>query len=240
MENNIDQFFKDKIEGHSLPPSQEVWRKVEANLTKKNNVAVWRIAAAVLITGALISLLIWSQQDSVKNKPATLAGILPKDNLIRKKNAPQNSSIDKKGKVKSFNNTSSIKPSTSKIQTKSNKSNQNKKEETEILTPKTQAAIIETSNQTLAVVKENNKEEKINREATQPATVASTKQKPIKLEFTLDDFSSEQQVATVNEEKNSGLKKVWNLAREVKNGDGPVREIKNELFALNFKKNKNQ
>jgi len=47
-------------------------------------------------------------------------------------------------------------------------------------------------------------------------------------------------VATTSEEKSSGLKKVWDLAREVKNGDGLVHEIKNELFALNFKKSKNQ
>ena len=82
--------------------------------------------------------------------------------------------------------------------------------------------------------------EKINSKATPPTTITSTRQKPIKLEFTLEDFSSEQPVATVNEEKSSGLKKVWDLAREVKNGDGPVHEIKNELFALNFRKNKNQ
>jgi hypothetical protein len=237
MENNIDQFFKDKMEGHSLPPSQEAWGKVEANLSKKNNVASWRIAAAVLISGALISLLIWSQQDSVKNKPATVAGILPKDNSIRKKTTAQNSSNNEKGKIESSDNKSSIKLSTSKIQALPN---QNKKDESEKVTPKTQTTIVETSDPKPAAVKETNKEEKINTEATRPATIASTKQKPIKLEFTLDDYSSDQPVATVSEEKNSGLKKVWNLAREVKNGDGPVREIKNELFALNFKKNKNQ
>jgi len=70
--------------------------------------------------------------------------------------------------------------------------------------------------------------------------VSSKFVKPIKLEFTLEDLPSEQPVATVNEERSSGLKKVWEMAREVKNGEGPVREMKNELFALSFKKSKNQ
>ena len=228
MKNNIDQFFKDKLESHTLPPAEEAWTKVEANLSKKNNFVVWRIAAAILIAGALVSVIIWLQQ-GVDNKPSSVvANNSPKDHTIKVTPAPQVYSIEKKAEVRSLAKKSSVNPVVSPPT--ENKSHQEELQET----------IVEPKENAIALVNENVQEEKINSKATPPTTIASTHQKPIKLEFTLEDFSSEQPVATVNEEKSSGLKKVWNLAREVKNGDGPVHEIKNELFALNFKKNKNQ
>ncbi|HEV8514726.1 MAG TPA: hypothetical protein VGQ59_15690 [Cyclobacteriaceae bacterium] len=233
MENKIDQFFKDKLEGHTLPPSEEAWAKVEANLSKKNNVAIWRIAAAILIAGALISVIIWSQLDN-KNNEQILATKKSNKDSMKEKSAPQISSVEKKKEVRPSNTKKS--PNALPQLALSHNDSQKKNEET--LTP----SIVIEKEQTVAVVKENIQEEKeiINTKATPPTTIASTKQKPIKLEFTLDDISSEQPVATAGEEKSTGLKKVWNLAREVKNGDGPVHEIKNEIFALNFKKNKNQ
>ena len=236
MENKIDQFFKDKLAVHNLPPSEEAWAKVEANLSKKNNVAVWRIAAAILVAGAFISVIIWSQRES-KNDDPILATTKSNKDSIKEKIAPQISSVEKKKEARSNSDkkasNSLPRPAPSQHDSKSDQ-----KKAGEKLTPSTE---IETKKQTIAVVKESTQEEKeINTKATPPTTIASTKQKPIKLEFTLDNISSEQAVATTSEEKSSGLKKVWDLAREVKNGEGPVHEMKNELFALNFKKNKNQ
>jgi hypothetical protein len=226
MENKIDQFFKDKLEGHALPPSEEAWAKIEANLSKKNNVAVWRIAAAILIAGSLITVMIRLQQGD-NHQPTIVANKLTKDPSVEGKSAPQISPIKKKDGVKSFPKKLSIKPVAPATA------------ENKFLQKEVQETTVEAKENTDAMAKENIQEEKIHTEATPPVTIASAKQKSIKLEFTLEDFSSAPPEATV-EAKSSGLKKVWELAREVKNGDGPVREIKNELFALNFKKNKNQ
>jgi hypothetical protein len=255
MENKIDQFFKDKMEGHTLPPSEDAWAKVETNLSKKNNFAVWRIAAAILITGALISVIIWSQCDEKNNEQILAAKKSLKDSSTKEKPAPQISPVQNKKEEKSANKKPSnalprfVSPQT-KSKTDKNESNESKTQSTQTQPSIELAAkeIIEKNNssfatafvETSAVKKALEDKEKLNTKATTPTTIASTKQKPIKLEFTLDDFSSEQPVATASEEKSSGLKKVWDLAREVKNGDGPVHEIKNELFALSFKKNKNQ
>jgi hypothetical protein len=252
MENKIDQFFKDKLEGHNLAPSEEAWAKVEANLSKKNNVVIWRIAAAILVAGALISVIMWSQRDN-NNHEKILATKKSNKDSVKEKSAPQISSIEKKKEAKPKNKKSSnILPASPQI---GNKADQ--KESIEIKTRSvtttegetlTTTKIVGKNNssvatafvKTSAVEKTSDDKEKINTKATPPTAIASTKQKPIKLEFTLDDISSDQPVATASEEKSTGLKKVWDLAREVKNGDGPVHEIKNELFALNFKKNKNQ
>jgi len=64
----VDKFFKDKLESHSVAPPDGAWAKVESNLSKKNNVIAWRIAAAILLMGTLITAIIWSQQNSVVEK----------------------------------------------------------------------------------------------------------------------------------------------------------------------------
>jgi hypothetical protein len=111
-----------------------------------------------------------------------------------------------------------------------------KKEETSV------PVVIETPKEnTVALLNEKKEEENLITKATSTTTLASSTQKPIKLEFTLDDFASEEKVVATTEVKNTGLKRVLELAKEVKNGEGPVsnlREMKNELFALNFIKNK--
>ena len=260
MENKIDQFFKDKLGGHTLPPSEDAWTKVEANTSKKNSIVGWRIAAAILITGALISVIAWSQLDS-KNNELILAAKKSKNNSSKENPAPQISQVEKKtnsNPPKSELSLTSKKPSVKSLppsprfvsrQTES-KSNQKESDENKtwsVKTPSTAKVVDENKSpftaafvETSAVKKASRDKEKLNTEATPSATIASTKRKPIKLEFTLEEFSIEQPVATVSEEKNSGLKRVWNLALEVKNGDGPVHEMKNELFAFSFKKNKNQ
>ncbi len=243
MKNKIDQFFKDKLESHTLPPSEEAWSKVEANLSKKNNVVVWRIAAAILIAGALITVIFWSQHVA-DHQPSIVANHLPKDNSMKEKGAPKNSSKKKKEVLKSLPEKSSGKAA---LQSEIPVKVQHKKSvaapdptltEKKLTSTEESVAAVEKPSEALA--KEDKVEENNKHEATPPMAIASTHQKSIKLEFTLEEFSSEPPVATAGEAKSSGLKKVWEMAREVKNGDRPVRDMKNELFALNFRKNKNR
>src|SRR5579885_3610414 len=68
----IDKFFKDKVESHSIAPPEGAWNKVESNLSKKNNAFVWRIAAAILLMGALIGVFLWSKKSTeLTNQVAT-------------------------------------------------------------------------------------------------------------------------------------------------------------------------
>jgi hypothetical protein len=231
MENKIDQFFKGKLDGHMLPPSEEAWAKVEAGLSKKNNVAVWRIAAAVLITGALVSVIIWPQPKTENSQPVVAETQSPTARPSKEKPLVSKSQRNAIAASPKKAVTMPIQPT---VVVKEQHMDEIKAGESLPIENKLSSAA-----ESVAVMEKNNIEENKKLEATRPVVIASTKQKPIKLEFTLEDFSSEP-VATVSEQKSSGLKKVWELAREVKNGDGPVREIKNELFAFNFRKNKTQ
>ncbi len=247
MENKIDQFFKNKIEDHSLPPSEVAWNKVAANLSKKNNAIAWRIAAGILLIGTFISLIYWSQQ----SKPVPPSIAKGKPNKENKSGAPERKSelqaLHKKNK-RALDLGKKSGKQTVHTPTITKNSNLNKlteeialqpirEEEKNVVTP---APIDETKGNTIVLTTKNIIKEKLQLEATPLTKVASPARKSIKLEYTLDDFAPEEKAIATNEMKNSGLKRVLELAREVKNGEGPIRDIKNELFALNFKKNKNQ
>jgi hypothetical protein len=231
MENQMDKLFKDKLESHSLPPSEDGWSKVEAKLSKKNNAIAWRIAAAILLMGSSAALIYWSHKSDVPQSIAIDQSKKPNNPAVTsplKKAEPAEEAVMEKRKI-SKAPTIKKKPTTPSVHLP------DQKEEEKTLTPST----IELQKTiTVALVNENKPEEKMKSEATSSTKVASTAPKPIKLEFTLDDLTSEEKTVATGEVKNSGLKRVLELAREVKNGEGPIREMKNDLFALNFKKNK--
>ena len=73
---------------------------------------------------------------------------------------------------------------------------------------------------------------------------ASIKEKPIVIEYTLESILPQKKetpiVAEIDERKN-GFQKALEFAREAKNSDSPlgeIRQAKDDLFALNFKKDK--
>ncbi|MBI3482347.1 MAG: hypothetical protein HY015_05145 [Bacteroidetes bacterium] len=77
--DRVDQFFKNKLEDHTIAPSENAWAKVEAGLSKKNNVIVWRWAAAVLLMGALISIIYWSQRGAENVDPVLVEKKIEKE-----------------------------------------------------------------------------------------------------------------------------------------------------------------
>ncbi len=99
MENKMDSLFKKKLENNSTVPREDAWVRVEANLPKKNNAFAWRIAAALLIAGALITLGLLSIKNnnsttlgdkSVKSKSKSTADSVVKNNIARKGAKTQN------------------------------------------------------------------------------------------------------------------------------------------------------
>ena len=69
MSNRLDQLFKNKLSDHTLTPSVNAWDRVKDSLAKKNNRPLMvRMAAAVLLAGALTTTLLWlSSKDHVSN-----------------------------------------------------------------------------------------------------------------------------------------------------------------------------
>jgi len=199
---------------------------------------LWRWAAAILLMGALVSIIYWSQSReegqpvlAKKNLHAKPGIEKEKSNAVTETKKAVSKVHDAERVVHEDNNSQAEKSVNKKeVPIKDEKPSNAKEKLLETETGLAQQYTVKVSPTELS-------EEKIKTEATPKAEVASTKQKPIKLEFTLEALPSEERVATTTEVKSSGIKKVLQLARDMKQGEGPVsglRDKKDELLAHNF------
>lgn len=229
MSNRIDQLFKNKLSEHNLPPSEEAWTKVQNGLSKKNKVVIyWRAAAVFVLLGLLVSawyLLTQPVEISTQQIAKT-----------------ENTEIQDK---------STIKKEKEKVSTNTFTTIKESKE------PDTQKPIAESTKPIII-----DKKETLNEELTEPVEPSSliemaeigqaiavaevTVEKPIVLEFTLptieESTPTDVSLTDSETEKSTGIMKFLETARDVKNGDAEfgysLRDFKNELFALEFKKDK--
>jgi hypothetical protein len=225
--NNIDNFFKKKVEGLAIEPRPEAWSKLESNLSKKNKGLIWfRMAAAILFMGALTTSVIWMQKGKVSEQVAEQS----------KKEKPENVSGESKLKEGNVRQHASVNvEKNTGIVPKSNLEKQKLAEtpEPEVIQNKPAAGLENLDPQIAAL------------EALQPETVAAVTvvEKPIVIEYRLESVNylkKETAVAETADKKNS-LQKAIDFAREAKNSDSPLgglRQAKDDLFALNFKKDK--
>jgi hypothetical protein len=217
MKNRIDQLFKEKIENHSRPVPTQAWTKIEAALPKKNNIIVWwRLAAVFLLFGMLVSAIYWLQSNDKENTQPVLAG---------KKIDSPSQPVEEKAKDVSI----------TRADVKQKEKPIAKISKTEI--QRIQVAEDKTSLEVIPETKEIIAETIVQPVISETMAAAKT-EKPIVLEFTLEPI--EAHVVARAEEKNSGLKRVWEKAKEFKNGEGTfdLQNLRENLFALNAKKDK--
>ncbi len=222
--NKVDNFFKKKVYAVATEPRAEAWAKLEANLSKKNKGLIWlRIAASLLFAGMLITSIVWlqnkegKQQMAVESKKETPAKA--HDNNPVKADNP-NQPLQKESKSMAKNKKPGKKEK--KVSEKSTSSESVKEPDPNITT------IIPVEPETI-----------------QTETVAAaTVEKPIVIEFTLESvkyLKKDAPVLAETVEKKNSLQKALDFAREAKNSDSPlgeIRQVKDDLFALNFKKDK--
>ena len=225
--SKLDELFKDKLTEHSITPSNGSWEKVEAGLSKKNNTVLWLRWAAVLVLGAFVLGAILIQRtektvssvakkvDSPANKESEVQKVAPA--IAEEKLAVDNSLSKKKNKIKKYSQALATNSVTQEEKEIINATSQEEKTSTLV---ETTVADVTSSNEKL---KETNKS--------------------IVLVYTLDTIeptveTSPAEVAS-NDKKDSSLKRVVNFAKDVKNGETPfggIREMKDDLFALELKK----
>jgi hypothetical protein len=219
MSNRIDQLFKKKLGDHRLPPSSEVWSKIESGLSKKNNtVILWRAAAVLILCGFFISAWFYwkSTQDRIQQLATQQVDTLD--------TAPKTQALIEAVDMEDHKDQSAV----------NNKS-------TQITRKKITSLKIEEAVNESTILKETETELIPVLESVSVETVAKA-EKPIVIEFTLDPVPTSKLVAKATEvEKTNGLKKVLDKAIDLKNGEGDLgslRDAKNELFALDFRKDK--
>ena len=232
MPNRLDQLFKNKLSDHAFAPSVKAWERVKDGLVKKNNrPLVLRIAAAVMLVGALTSTLLWlSSRHPASDSSSTLG-----------KNADS--------KTNTVEPTNPSAPST----------NGAKERTTRQLVSKQKQPPVKGNDQKVRAIEDQNNmaQSKITTEARQesiaptPDAVGVTtidnqqmEEKPIVLVYRLESIEPRlvaESSLTPEPKEKSGLMKAIIFARDAKNGDtglGDLRQAKDELFAFNFRKDK--
>ena len=215
MNKPVDQFFKDNLQDHSRPASAEVWQRIEATLSKKNNPIIWWRAAAVV---GLLGALLWAGylwQGNNNSQPMLTNKIIEPLKPVEERPL-----VDQKGKQEVKTQKTLAK--------KENKKSINKN------LPSQAIQVENNSKEITAIVIEENVE------AIELVAVHTAKiEKPIVLEFTLEPVQPTPLIIAHSEEKKQ-IKNLLTVARDLKNGESQMdlQTLKQNLFALNFRKDK--
>jgi hypothetical protein len=224
MSNKLDNFFSAKLREHNIAPSPRAWEKVESSLSKKNNTAiVLRVAAAIALVAAATIVIVdqtidrqteKTAQQHAKEKPVNAA---PEVTRTTEVPAPAKQS------KREVSHTNSRHPRTTIPK--------------EIKEIKSEAEA--THGGQLVVMEPTTVEEA---QAIPQQEMPSAKTKRIVIVYSLPTINKSTPPATVTEKK-SGLQKVMDVAMDMRAAENPLgelREAKDELFAREFKKDKNK
>lgn len=227
--NKLDEFFKEKLTDHSIAPSTGAWQKVEAGFSKKNKGVAWLRWAAVFLLGAFLLGTLWMQRE---NTSAPMA----KDNLP----LPE---IEKENHL--------LQPAIAKEQPETKSVVSKKKTKTaKTIQPVIQEEIkqAEVKKEEVAQVEVAQVMEKLSVRTYETNPAARQSERGILLTYTLDTIippieeKSEPEAAIVvasTERKGKSFKRMMEFAKNVKNSESPLGELrikKGELFALDLKK----
>jgi hypothetical protein len=213
MNNKVDKLFKEKLETDTLQPSAKAWEKVESHLSKKNKMAVWLRVAAAI---ALLGALTFVIVDFKE----------PKKEIVKEKIGPGEKPA--------------VAPDEKKEERKQHVAEapaKKKSEPKKVIAPAVPELQPEpVQEQQVAIVE-------------QPAPVieeAPKKERAITLVYSLPSIKKETPAvaqAEVAEVKKTGFERVLEIAKEVKNADNPLgelREAKDDILAFEFKKDKDK
>lgn len=230
MSKQIDKLFKKKLEEHSIEPGPNVWARVSTGSSKKNKAVIWfRAAAALLLTASAL----WLYHNNTDNGTGKIAEVETEESKAEEKVVAQKKS-EEANQVE-LNNSQVPTPAVPKKHTliAEKKSNKRRKENTE---KKTQEIIditepLNTIAQMDAIPQDSPEGSEVN-----------TASQPIVIVYELKSYTKKTEPELELEpllQKKSGLKKVLDVANNIRTGESPInglRQAKEDLFALNFKK----
>jgi hypothetical protein len=253
MKQQPDNFFSEKLKGLQKTAPPAAWSKIENNLSKKNNRALWlKIAAALLVLATAFTFILVSRNNVGSDQTARLEQqkeqSLPGDSTNSKSSpvkqpvAPKETSSPKKKNVEQAK------------EKKSEKEQKKKSMERSLERPPSftsrEQSIAETSvNTTLPSIADTASATTIPLNASLTAVDDQREEKTntsVKIVYNAADvqkYLNKKSLAeaTTDEKKTSTLKKVLDKAYDLKHNQDPLGELrqkKNEILALNFRNDK--
>jgi hypothetical protein len=224
MNNRLDKYFREQLADLPTMPSGGAWDKVDARISKKNNkVVALRVAAAIATIGLLTIILI---EQNTEVRTQQVAGQTTKQPDVQK------------AQVKAKQTEPAL-TAAAKVESK-----------TQLTPRKKLKRATETQIEKNIELQATVTPDLVVMETTSEAQIASVtspekKSKRILLVYTLPPIakSPQQDVAKTDEEQRTGFQKVMDVAMDVRASESPLgelREAKDDLFALDFKKDKSK
>lgn len=247
MKQQPDQFFQNKLGDYSRPAPPAAWDRIEAGLQKRKNIFLWRAVAASVVVVTVASYAIWQlNQDTTSLLTAqateTVKPLPPvKENISSspaiKSSDPTELTNEKQNSIPVNEPVmkNETEPSNKTVSPPNNQKSAQAEKQMEVEEKMESDNIIETP------FLENSTA--LNTETLQPAF---QEQKNITLVMSREE-SDNYLVKKLNEEatpgkkKSSTLKQVLKKAKDFKTNQDPfgdLRQMKNEILALNFKSDK--
>ncbi|MFZ2905074.1 MAG: hypothetical protein WAZ98_02610 [Cyclobacteriaceae bacterium] len=221
MTSQPEKLFRDKLENFQRPAPEAAWERIEAGLNKRDNKFLWLKVAAAILVLVVAGFILWPDEQVVNNS-ITNAG---------KQDEPAQSLHPKK--------TVTATPETpvqKKADKKSNRVNTVKQQQT--ASPVTEP--LSEKDFTVAALENTEMPETIPTETTAEIITSQT------IVYTAEEVNAKflrkklPVEATSEEKKSSGIQKLMGLAYDLKNnenGYGNLRQMKDEILALNFLNN---
>ncbi|MEQ8363497.1 MAG: hypothetical protein RIF39_17455 [Cyclobacteriaceae bacterium] len=235
MSNQIDNLFKKKLEAHSVEPSKGAWVKISSSASKKNKAVIWFRAAAALL---LMTSALWLYNNTNDTTSSEIAEVTTEETGTKELSTNEPVAIQKEeDRALSAEKNKTSQPSPPSVQ-KTNVplvAQNNEKLKNESTTP-LKVDLISEPLESIALVDSNPFQDALAVEAS----ITESTSKPIVIEYELKSYAKtpEPEMEPLFQKKN-GLKKVLDVANNLRTGESSLsglRQAKEDLFALNFKK----
>lgn len=246
MNQQPDKLFRDKLQSFQTPAPSGAWNRIENNLDKKKDKVLWLRIAASLLLVAVATFLLWPT-NSINTQNPELTGSTKKHETVKpevkKKEQAVQESLPQQNSIAEKENVSP------KAILKKKKTQQQKPVDKieSINTENTVAVLNETpshQNQVIEEKKEISSEPVV---VEKPATVAAVTSQKVKIIFSAQEVDNKYldkkalADATSADKKPSTFKKLLDKAYDLKYNQDPfgdLRQKKDEILALNFRKEK--
>ncbi|HEY0652303.1 MAG TPA: hypothetical protein VGD65_04205 [Chryseosolibacter sp.] len=244
MNQQPDKLFRDKLQSFQTPAPSGAWSRIEANLDKKNDNVLWlRIAASLLIV-AIAAYLLWPS-NSIKTPQPELAGKTTTEKTIKPQ--PHQKEEEKMSAPPAVDNEIATRKKRIEKPAVSNAQGSAPVEQHKPVMVDQSINLSETNSTASHNANEERLPEQVSTPVEMHTVVANAETQKLKIIFSAEEVDNKYldkkalAEATSDDKKPSTLKKLLDKAYDLKYNQDPfgdLRQRKDEILALNFRKDK--
>jgi len=244
MTKQPDNLFRNKLENFQMSPPANAWSKIESGLDTSSKKGLWLKIAAGIVLFAVAGILLWTTSSDDATLLAFESSTIQIESMEQRPDGdvpeviPNNTAI-----AIHEEQTGTVKKNKPTIE-KRNPVQQNKN-----LLAQATAPIEDTDGSAEILITETHAEVLADVSSVDTEVLSQESLASVYLVYTADEVNEKylrkpsNVDATSDEKKSSRIQMLMSVANNLKNGDGgltDLRQMKDEIFALNFLDDKKQ